>query len=72
MVFILKGIRKVNQKVVPLFNSFLTLLCNTYMAWGIGFDVISVPLDCCITSVWHPINRNYVFNSDDHGDSNPY
>ena len=34
----------------------------TCVAWGIFFDEISVSLDCCITGLWHPINRNYVFN----------
>ena len=33
------------------------------MTWGISFDEISVSLVCCITGLWHPINRNYVFKS---------
>ena len=32
------------------------------MTWGISFDKISVSQDCCITRLWHSINKNYVFN----------
>ena len=34
----------------------------TYVTWGTSFDEIPVSLDCCITGLWQPINRNYVFN----------
>ena len=26
-----------------------------------GVFSISVSLECCITGLWHPVNRNYVF-----------
>ena len=36
----------------------------TYVIWDISFDEISVLLDCCITGLWHPINKNYVFKTE--------
>ena len=33
----LEGIRKVSQKVVSLYNSYMTLLCNINVTWGISF-----------------------------------
>ena len=49
---ILKGIRKVSQKVVPLHNGFMTPyeITYRYVTWDIFFDEISVSLDCCITA----------------------
>ena len=35
----------------------------TCVTWGIFFDKLSISLDCCITGLWHPINRNYVFKN---------
>ena len=70
-----KGICKVSQKVVPLYNGFMISqkvvpLHNgfiiyhviTNITWGISFDGISVSLDCCITWIWNPMNKNFVFN----------
>ena len=34
------------------------------MTWGISFGEISVSLDCCITKLWHPINKNYVIKEE--------
>ena len=62
LFFSVQGIHKISQKVEPLNNGFMDLLCNYLCGMGIFFDEISVSLDCCITGLWHPINRNYVFN----------
>ena len=36
----------------------------TNVTWGISFDKLSVLLDCCITGLCHPINKNYVLKED--------
>ena len=57
----LKGRRKVSQKGYH----FIMVLCIyyviMYVTWGISFDEISVSQDCCITWLWHTINKYYVF-----------
>ena len=37
-------------------------LCNYQCGMGYFLDEISVSLDCCITGLWQPITKNYVFN----------
>ena len=60
-----------SKKVVPLNKGFMTLLRNYLCVMGFSFDVISVSLDSCITGLWHPVNRNYVFKkSGSCGDKN--
>ena len=60
---VLKVIREVSQKVVPFYNGFMALLYNYlcdkgYFLW---WNIIFTEFSCCITGLWHPINRNYVF-----------
>ena len=48
MSMMFKGIRKVSQKVVPLFNGLRPYYVITCVTWGIFFDETSASLDCCI------------------------
>ena len=44
-LYVLKGIRQVSKKVVPLHNAFMTLLCNYLCDMEYFFDVVSVSPD---------------------------
>ena len=48
---LLKGIRKVSQKMVPLHNGFITYYVITYVTWGISFDEIMISLESCIATL---------------------
>ena len=32
------------------------------VTWDIAFDKKSFSLYCCITGLWHPVNKKYVFS----------
>ena len=57
-----KSAKKWYHSIMVLWPYYV--ITSESVIWGIFFDEISVSLDRCITGLWHPINRNYVFNRD--------
>ena len=57
-----KGIRNVSQKVVPLHNGFMTLLCNYLCDIGYFDKILDEITGLLHNRIRHPIKMNYVFN----------